>query len=77
MTNYLLMPVVTQLVRAFDDDAGLPWEAYDATVTLIHEMLGKSAAVKFSSAVDCTDDRYYLKDGAVDGLVEAVILHAV
>lgn len=57
------MNLLRDLVFAMDDDEGVPEAMYDALCNLISAMLGEKAEDAFSSCVDATNGRFYLKQG--------------
>lgn len=63
MNKILVGPVVLQLVRSFDNDLGLPAQAYFATAELVEEVYGAAAADVFTRAIDSVDDRFWLRSG--------------
>ncbi len=47
------------IVMAFDDEDGLPESVYNATYSLISELVSESVANEFAHLIDATDGFFY------------------
>lgn len=68
--------LLRDLIRAFDDDNGLPEHIYVSTFNLIEATLGSAPAKVFADNIDATDGGFYSKDG-VDDLFKMVLAEAL
>jgi hypothetical protein len=65
-------PPLQRLVESFDDDDGLPENAYNATCDLLQALLGDDAAKVFASSVGSANGRFWLKSKAVQGVWQRI-----